>query len=174
MNRIYFLCIILVGYSLFFLLSFPLWYPFLLFSIGLMIGYCFHVIDRFFQVLFVPDLKVHRQHFLSFFKKGNILDGVLYLINKVPSASASFYFLLIYFPLALYLISSSGSVVGTGLMLGLGLSYSAHFILSYKKVSGVRMLYFKQLSSKVSDADVQKLMSAFVVLFLIVSFFVAL
>lgn len=173
MNRITFLLIIFISYSLFFLFSFPLWYPFLLFLLGLLLGYFFHILDRIVQVLFIPEMEMKKREFLSTVQKGKFIRGFTYLVHEVPSASSSFYFLCLYFPLAFYLISSSGSVVGTGLMLGLGLSYCAHFILSYKKVKEVRALYFQPLSPKVKDSEVQKVMGAFITLFVLLSAFVA-
>lgn len=167
-----FLFTVFVSYSLFFLVQFPLGMPFLLFIFGLSLGYCFHLVDRFFQVLFVAELKHYKHEFLHLVKRGRLIAACVYLINKIPSMSFSFYFLALYFPLAFYLISSSGSVIGVGLMLGLGLSYVAHFVLSYKKIREVRELYFHLLSSKVTDSDIQKIMGGFIGLFILLSLFV--
>lgn len=172
MSRTSFLVTILIGYALFFLLSFPLWYPFTLFCVGLIIGYTFHILDRAVQLLVVPDFVEKRKQFSSLVKSGHLMSGISYLINQVPSASASFYFLCLYFPLAFYLITSSGSIVGTGLMMGLGLSYCAHFILSYKKIDEVRVIYFKPVSLKVRNSEIQKLMSAFITIFVLLSAYV--
>jgi hypothetical protein len=169
MNRTAFLLTILTGYSLFFFFQFPLGIPFLLFVIGLLIGYTFHIWDRVFQVFIIPELAQQRREFISRIHAGQMMRAFRYLVKHVSSMVNSFYFLCLYFPLTFYLISSSGSIVGTGLMLGLGLSYCVHFILSYKKVKEARNIYFQPLSAKVKDSDIQKLMSTFITVFVILS-----
>lgn len=169
MNRFFFLVLLLVGYSLFFILRFPLWYHFTLFSAGLLIGYLFHVVDRIVQLFGIPEFQPHRKSFVQSLMKGKITAAMQGLLKNVHSVSSTFYFLVLYFPLSLYLITSSGSVLGTGLVLGLGISYVAHFILSYKNVKDVRRQYFEPVSKKVSDTVIQRIMGVFILCFVVLS-----
>jgi hypothetical protein len=123
-------------------------------------------------MMFISEFEQYRQPLFSFVKKVNFYAAVTVLIKNIQAQSNTFYFILLYFPLAFYVISSTGSVVGAGLVLGLGLSYSIHFILGHKQMAAMRELYFKPLHHSVKDKDLKKVMGGFVIGFIVLSLFV--
>lgn len=172
MNRFSFLASVFVGYALFFLIKFAVPVQISIFLLGLFIGYTFHILDRFFQLFLISELKSERDHFISQLKSRKVLIAFQSLVEKVPSVTSTFYFLVLYFPLAIYVTTSSGSILGTGLVLGLGLSYTAHFILGYKHISSIRQLSFQPVSKSVSDDEVKKIMGGFILAYIVFSLFV--
>lgn len=172
MKRFVFLTVVFVGYCVFFVRRFPLQLPFFLFTIGAAIGYGFHLIDRIAQLFFRPELSVQKKHFFQLIAQLRVFAGLNYLMTKIPSLSMGFIFLALYFPLAFYLVSSSGSVLGTGVVLGLGLSYCAHFVLNYQNIKDARELHFQPVNKTVSDQMIQRVMGGFIALFVLLSIFV--
>lgn len=172
MKRFVFLLVVFVGYSLFFLVRFPLQLPFFLFVMGAAIGYGFHLVDRLVQLFFVTDFRTQKQHFMKLLSTGKVFLSLTFLIAKIPSVAMGFVFLALYYPLAFYLVSSSGSILGTGVVLGLGLSYCTHFVLNYQNISDARKLHFQPVHSSVSDTVIQRIMGGFILVFILLSMLV--
>lgn len=172
MKRPVFFVIFFVFYATLFLVKLRFGLSFLFFITGLFIGFYFHVFDRIVQILVLDELKTQREDVVSLLKRGKWMAALNQLILSVEPISNSFYFLVLYIPLAFFMISSTGSLIGIGLILGLGLSYVTHFIWGYKHIRAIREAHFHLLSSTVTDQQIKMLMGVFNLLFVCISLLV--
>ena len=165
MKHYFFHLLVLIGYALLFLFPFRTFELFTLFFFGLLSGYLFPVFDRIIQIsLFSSEKNIFRD-WTSLVRRGKFVQSLQFLQRTVHPVSYSFYFLVVYLVLSFYVVTSTGSVFGTGIVLGLGLLYTSHFILEYEHILRLRQRFLPELKHSVSDKDVKKMLTVFVVLF---------
>lgn len=174
MSRASLIVTVLLLFPILFLLRFAFPFPFVLFVVGFVIGYFFHLLDRLVQLACIPEYVEQRKHFLSAVSRVRLLKAMDFLLKEIEPVIFSSAFLALYFPLAVYVITSTGSVIGLGVVIGLGLTYVMHLALSVQDTFILRKTYFSLVKRSVSDADIQKIVYAFMGLYTILVAFVVL
>ena len=118
-------------YSAVFFFSFPSLVSFIIFVIGIFVGSGMIVVDRILHALYLfPENEINvliREEW----RKKNLL-GVLNMLQLADPyqdqlMTRSVLFLAIYWLLALFVLTSTGSVLGIGIILGMGLRYTLDF-----------------------------------------------
>jgi len=160
-----------VLYSILFFKTFPTTFQFGLFIVGVFLGYSLTVIDRVIHAFFLyPD---HEFNILvrNEWNKKNIF-GVLKVLHQADTLqekllTRSAVFLIVYIVLACFVLTSTGSAVGIGLMLGMGLRYTSDF-WRYRQHHFVRQFLW-QVKHSFSQKEVDWIVLGWTVGFVVVS-----
>lgn len=118
-------------YSVFFLLKFEFPIPWVWFALGVAVGVYFFFLDRMFRVM----LEKNDQFFA-----GNLSKKLSLIANTKPVLTV-FWALAGYVPLAVYVLTSSGSIFGSGLVLGIGLRYFMHLFENINRLPDLYDFY---------------------------------
>jgi len=86
-----------------------------------------------------------------------------YLITRSPL------FWLVYLPLALFVVTSAGSALGNGLILGLGAQLWVEMMLSYQHPEQFATRFLTQLSRPLSISEIKKIVGGATALLLLLT-----
>ena len=84
------------------------------------------------------------------YPKYQVMDG-----EHIGLVSRSTLFLLSFIPLAIFMLTSSGSLLGMGLILGIGLSLSLEMLTLRRNPTDFRVRFLQQLKREISHQEVQ-------------------
>jgi hypothetical protein len=146
---------------------------FLIFLVGVHAGFAVFFFDRFLHVFFVdPDAE------FSTLVKGEWrqkrYQGALRLIAKGRDlqkklTTRSVFFLLVYVPVALLVLTSTGSYFGMGMILGLGLHYCYDFLRYRRDLSSFEQHFLWQVKRKFSEIEINALIMVFIIFFALIT-----
>jgi hypothetical protein len=103
------------------------------------------------------------------FPRYQVMDG-----ERVGLVSRSTLFLLSFLPLALFILTSSGSLVGMGLILGMGFSLALEMLMLHTTPVVFRERFLQQLKREVSAQEVQLIAFGFSLFILVLAILVVL
>lgn len=136
------------------------------FSLAVTLGYFFDLFDRAIQFMIgdAIDEKIGIDSDAIAQRARKLSWSRLYHITPL---SHSFWFLVAYFPLSIFVISSTGSIVGMGVILGLGIRYSLILIHDLSNQTITHSVFFSESGVKFDKKELTKLAWGFVVGFMI-------
>ena len=178
MKRSLTLHVILPGlYALIFFLSFrrqPI--LFAQFMIGVYLGFGLLLLDRLLHVFFIaPDTEHSQQIRLAW--KGRHFSQVaraLMFSQTVQQRliTRSVLFLVAYVGLALFVVTSTGSVLGEGVVLGIGLHYCFDFFLYRRNLELLHQHFLWQLKRRLAEQEVTALFFSMCTFFVLLTLLV--
>lgn len=133
----------------FFWLRFP--FPYLLFLIGGAIGFFFIYIDRFVQLVVEQQLKARR---ITSSQITHFADQAL-REDRIKPVLHSLYFILVFILLALYVITSTGSFLGTGVVAGIALYYVSDLWTRYSDHDYIKKNYLSEVKKEFSKTEIR-------------------
>jgi hypothetical protein len=160
-------------YSALFFFSFPIWYLFALFLIGVMIGFAVIYADRLLHAFYLyPDTEFN-QLLQTEWKRKNVF-GVWNLLIQAEGhqeklLTRSILFLAVYAVLTFFVLTSTGSMVGIGLMLGMGLRYTVDFWKLSRDPEVFHRQFLWQLKRSLSQQEVRGCVIGWTIAFSILS-----
>ena len=165
-----------IGYSALFFTSFESSQLYGLFVIGIFAGFGFLQIDRVIHAFFIdPEhefsvalQQAWRERRPVFFIK--LLLQAQTMQQRLMTRSVLF--MLTYIALTLYVLTSTGSALGAGFMLGLGLHYCLDLWLYQRDVTLFHEHFLWQLKRQLAVQEVRSLLAAFTVFFIMMSLLV--
>lgn len=123
--------VILLAFSVLFVQSFEGIQPYIVFVIGLFIGFSLLLVDRILHVIFIAPETEFSQIALTAWKKRQYGSLITLFTSARESqerlTTRSAVFMLCYCALAVYVLTSTTSVLGVGVVLGLGLHFCVDF-----------------------------------------------
>lgn len=153
---------LLAGFLGVFIIKFGVTIPFALFILGGVMG--FHLFE--IEALFHYFLENTKPRFST-----KLLHQAFTDTEKKPLIAQLVLFPLYVF-LALLIITSTGSVVGVSLILGLGLRYVWELLMHRHSEELIHAKYLKNVLANSSPGTVRKVMWSYVVLFTVLSLLV--
>jgi len=161
--------LVFILYFALFAFRFALPFPYAFFVVGGVIGYFFIYIDRFVQIFLdrqgkkdkVPELDDVKEYMDQAIKS-----------NRVQPVLHSTYFLLIYLPLALFVITSSGSAVGVGLILGIGVYYLTDLWTHYNDHPYITHTYLSEIKHTFTASQARYFLWSVVAIFVLLTIMV--
>ncbi len=146
----------------------------LIFFVGLWIGYSLIIVDRILHACFVePDtefsLKI--QHSI---KKRQVRIFLHLLFLEAANQQAhlitrSTLFMASYMAIAIYVVTSSTSLLGIGLVLGIGLHYCLDLLIYHANTTEFIEQFFWQLKRKFQTKQVSMFVAGFLFYFVMLS-----
>jgi hypothetical protein len=118
-------------YSAIFFFSFPSIVSFVIFAVGIVVGSGMILVDRILHAFYLFPEHEFNVLIREEWRKKNIF-GVLKMLQLADPyqdqlMTRSVLFLVIYWILAVFVLTSTGSVLGVGIILGMGLRYVIDF-----------------------------------------------
>lgn len=163
-------------YSAIFFFSFPSLLQFVFFVIGVVFGFQILFLDRFIHAFYLyPDTEFN-QLVRAYWQKGNYLGAIKALAQaeslqeKLLTRSALF--LIVYVLLTLFVLTSTGSVFGIGMMLGLGLHYTCDFWRYSRDTERFTKQYFWQVKRSFTAREIRAFVVGWTVFFIVLSLLV--
>lgn len=165
-------------YSAVFFFSFPNIFAFAVFVLGVVIGSGIILIDRLLHAFYLfPDTEFNvliREEW----RKKNIF-GVLKMLQLADPyqdqlMTRSVLFLVIYWVLALFVLTSTGSILGIGIILGMGLRYVIDFWKVRNQPEVFVHQFLWQVRHQFTKQQVQLIMAGWVVGFTLLTLLVLL
>jgi hypothetical protein len=165
-------------YSLLFIGTFPLGWPYAQFAAGVFVGFAFFWLDRILHVFFVdPDHQFH-QVVRQSWREGKYFSAVKLIFTQrdlqEKLITRSVLFFLTYLAVTLFVLTSTGSLFGIGLVLGIGLHFGFDFIRYYRNLGGFQRHFLWQVQRQWSAQEVRWLVGGFITFFGLISLIVIL
>lgn len=163
-------------YSLFFIRSFPNWWSFAFFIFGTYIGFQILFFDRLLHAFYLYPETEFNQLVRALWKNKDYL-GVIKALAQAETLqekllTRSVLFLIVYVVMTVFVLTSTGSVVGTGLMLGMGLHYTYDFWRYSRSPEKFAKQYLWQVKKSFSDQEIRGFVIGWTVFFVIVTLLV--
>ena len=162
-------------YSLLFLVTFrqaPLT-QFGIFTLGVYIGFGLLFLDRVLHVFFVaPETEFNRvvQSHWHERRYWQVFRTLLYSGEAQEQlVTRSMFFLIAYVATALFVITSTGSTLGIGIILGVGLHYCFDFVRYRKNLELLHRHFLWQLKRQLADQEVTSLFMVVCISFLLLT-----
>jgi len=171
-NKQFLVLILVFSYSLLFLLKLsPLSWIFLV--IGLIVGFFIY----FFDYLLYPFYADEDLELVSIAKKYWTQKNyhhylqLIWLNQKtvVHLMSRSFLFIILYFPLAIFVLSASSQVFGKGVVLGLGLNLVIKLWQLKNNREDFHQNFFWQAEKQISELVINRMVMGFTLLFVLLT-----
>jgi len=159
---------LILGYSLFFLLKIsPL--NWLFFVTGLIIGFFLYLVDYLLYPFYADqnlELVIVAKKYLQQKNYQHYLQ-LLWLNQKAMAhlLSRSFLFIIIYFPLTIFVLSSSSQVFGQGVVLGIGLNLAIKLWQLRNDPEQFHQHFFWQAETQISPLVINRVVIGFSLLF---------
>lgn len=130
----------------------------------------FLLIDRVVQVWWDKQYVTQKMALRQLMTERKYTDVVraFFELKRVAFLSDSFYFLLVYWPLAIFVMSSSGSELGVGLVSVLGLRYVFNFLVDWNNISQLRVQHFEKMEHW-PDQTIRGFCAIFIALFFVLT-----
>ncbi len=168
-----FIPLFIYGVIFFFRFSHSLEYG--LFLAGLSMGYFFIIIDHLLYFYYAVDSIPFVQHGRSLFKQKRYIALLRFALKNRNSMTRmitrSVLFVGVYIPLSFYIITSSQSTIGLGLVLGLGLRMVWDMIRFYRYTDYFQEIFLWQITRSLSAKEIRILVAIFVGIFLTFTIF---
>jgi hypothetical protein len=163
-------------YALLFVFSFPNYYYFAQFVVGVVIGFSLFFFDRLAHVFFIQPETEFSQLVKESWRKKDII-GIIKLLSVAKTlqehlTTRSVLFLCIYIILTIFVITSTGSTLGVGLVLGLGPHFCFDLFMYRRDLVQFHKHFLWQLKKELAEKEVDTLIAAFVLFFVVVSLLV--
>lgn len=165
-----------LAYGLLFFRSFPNWVSLLVFVIGCVIGFQILFLDRFVHAFYLfPDTEFNTLVRELWKKKEYV--GVIKALMQAGTLqqkllTRSIVFFIVYLLLTIFVLTSTGSVGGIGLMLGMGLHYTYDFWRYSQSTEQFRTQYLWQLKRPLSEREIRGFVVGWTVIFVVISLLV--
>lgn len=165
-------------YSVMFLWSFPGLVEFVLFVIGVVMGVNILLLDRFLHAFYLYPEHDFNQLLQEEWRKKN-WKGLLHVFRQAEPfqeqlMTRSMVFLLCYLFLAIFVLTSTGSVIGMGVILGMGLRYVVDFWRLSKAPEQFTKQFLWQVKRSVTPQEIRTMVVGSTVLFLVITLLVLL
>jgi hypothetical protein len=163
-------------YCLLFLLRFHEPLSLFQFCLGVGIGFSIFIIDRIVHAFFIqPELEFSKQIQAAWHAKNYRL-----LVNILATAGSkqthlttrSLFFLLIYIGMSLYVLTSTGSILGMGLILGIGLHFCLDFWWYKRDTTQFDDFFLWQLKKKLQPQEINYVVYGFTTFFAVMTILV--
>lgn len=160
-----------------FIFPFGLSLAFGLFVIGVLLGLTFFWWEMLFYIQTNPHFASAKQHLRQMIQQRQISQILTFFQNEseqVATVSRSYVFIGIYFIVAFFVITSTGSTLGVGMILGLGLRYCLDIVRYWQNIQGFNSIYSKYLDFGLNRQLLPVLRIVFLLIFTIFSLMVLL
>lgn len=145
----------------------PFWFAFAnhivfaWFVTGIMLGFSIFILDRLAHVFFIQPESEFSGIVREAWKNRRFRE-VFFLLSKAGTLqeklmTRSVLFLMIYLGLAIFVITSTGSAFGVGMVLGIGLHFCLDFVLYRRNFAEFERLFLWQLKRKITQREVDLL-----------------
>ena len=160
-------------YSLLFLFVYQPPQRFVIFLIGLYLGFSLLFLDRILHIFFIePEAEysqilidtLRQKKFLLFFK-----TVLLSRAHQQHLITRSVLFLAAYAGTAFFVITSTGSTIGTGIVLGIGLHYSFDFFRYARNSDLLHKHFLWQIKKTFKQQEMSALCGAICIFFLLLT-----
>lgn len=160
-------------YSLIFLLTLRSPTHFIEFVGGVYLGFGLLFLDRLLHIFLIEPESQFSQSLHQALKKKQILRIARAILTantmQKQLITRSALFLVAYVALALYIITSTGSAIGIGMILGIGLHYCFDFLLYKRDLELLRSHFLWQLKREFAQQEVNALFLVICVFFLLLT-----
>ena len=165
-------------YSLLFYFSFPTLVQFIFFVLGTFLGFQLLFLDRFVHAFYLYPNTEFNTLVRQLWLQGNYL-GVIKALAQAETLqekllTRSALFLIVYLILTIFVLTSTGSVFGIGMMLGIGLHYTFDFWRYSQDTQRFVRHYFWQVKRSFTSRDVRVFVVSWTIIFTLVSLLVLL
>lgn len=167
--------LLLVAYCAIFVMKFGPTISYLLFVIGIVVGSSFWLFELLFRVYYLVEDQTVSQTARQYLRQrrfGTLFHFFQQINNQVQLTSESTLFLLIYIPLAIFVLTSTGSVLGVGIILGMGFHYATDIFQLRLRPELLRQTYLRQLKLDLEDDRLEILGWVALLAFVVLSVFV--
>lgn len=165
-------------YSLFFIRSFPNIWSFVFFIMGTLIGFQILFFDRVLHAFYLYPETEFNQLVRSLWKNKDYVGFVKALSQaetlQEKLLTRSTLFLIVYVLMTIFVLTSTGSVVGTGIMLGMGLHYTYDFWRYSRSPEKFAKQYLWQVKRAVTDREIRGFVLAWSAFFAVLTLIVLL
>jgi hypothetical protein len=161
-------------YSAFFFFSFPGGViNFGLFVIGVLIGFQILFADRIVHAFYLYPETEFNTLVRELWKRGDV-KGMLKALAQAETLqekllTRSALFLIVYIFMTIFVLTSTGSVVGFGIMLGMGLHYTVDFWRYSKDPKKFAKQYLWQVKRVLSPQEIRAFVLGWTALFILLS-----
>jgi hypothetical protein len=146
---------------------------FLQFVIGVGLGFLLFLLDRFLHVFFIQPESEFSQLVRGHWQQRKIKKIFhTFLTGRDQQnelITRSIFFLIVYVGLALYVMTSTGSVLGMGMILGIGLHFCLDFWSYRQNHEKFNHHFFWQMKRKLEEKEITYLVIIFSLFFLLLS-----
>ncbi len=146
------------------------------FTIGVYIGFLIFFLDRFLHVFFLePEAELSKivRELWRNKQVTKVVKAVVIGRNlQERLITRSVFFLIAYVATAIFILTSTGSVLGMGVVLGIGLHYCFDLIRYSRNAELFRKHFFWQLKKGLADREILAVVTAFCIFFIILSLLV--
>jgi hypothetical protein len=149
---------------------------FTFFVAGVLLGYSIIVLDRLIHALYLfPETEFSKLVQEQWQKKS--LSGLARVLNHAGDfqqqlMTRSGLFLVCYLVLAVFVLTSTGSILGIGVIMGMGLRYTLDFWLLSRSPDQFIRQFFWQVKHNFTAQEVRAVVLGWTVFFLIISLLV--
>jgi hypothetical protein len=165
-------------YPLIFLIAFPDLFLMAQFICGYFVGFYFFLVDRFLHAFFLYPETEFNQLVQKALKDKKYLQMVKVLLQadtlQEKLLTRSILFFCIYIALTFFVMTSTGSIIGIGLMLGLGMHICLDLLSHSKDTETFHKHFLWQLKRKLSQKEVERFVAGFIAFFGVASILVLL
>lgn len=157
-------------YSLFFFRSFPDIWSMVFFVVGTFIGFQILFLDRVLHAFYLYPETEFNQLVRSLWVNKNYV-GVIKALAQAETLqekllTRSTLFLIVYVLMTIFVMTSTGSVLGTGIMLGMGLHYTYDFWRYSRTPEKFAKQYLWQVKRTISEREVRGFVLVWTVVFI--------
>lgn len=163
-------------YSLFFFFTFPNKLDFVKFLLGVNLGFLLFFIDRILHIFFIEPETEFSQTMRAVWKEKKYRQFFKFLITSTNLqrrlVTRSAFFFVAYVATAIFMLTSTGSVIGAGIILGIGLHFCFDFLLYRRDMQKFHEHFLWQIKRQFADTEVNAIVGAFCAFFILLSFLV--
>lgn len=165
--------IVPVVYAVPFFFVFPDKWMYLQFLLGFVFGFLIFILDRFLHVFFIQPESEFSQQVKARWNERNFKEVVqLFVVARQQQQelmTRSVLFFIVYIGLAIYILTSTGSVVGMGLILGIGLHFCLDFWRYRQNEVRFHQQFLWQLKKTLAQQEITYLVVGFSLFFILLS-----
>ena len=151
-------------YSVLFFFFFQNTWAYMYFVIGIFLGFGIFFLDRIFHVFFTDPAHEFSQIVKTEWKQRKYIQALQLLLTgrelQEKLITRSSLFLIAYLATALFMLTSSGSFVGMGMVLGIGLHFCIDFTRYQKDSEKFHRHFLWQLKRRLSDQELRMLVAS--------------
>ncbi len=163
-------------YALLFIFAFPNPIEYVQFLIGLLLGFGLFFLDRVFDVFFIRPETEFSQLVREEWKKRRIWSMFSTILSgkelQEKLITRSVFFLIAYVAVAIFVLTSTGSILGIGLVLGIGFHFCVDFIRYRSDLEKFNRHFLWQVKRKFAQQEVLSLVISFCLFFALLSLLV--
>ena len=153
---------------------YPHWFQMLKFLSGGGIGFSLLFVDRIVHVFWADGESELSLYVRNFFRNKKFVQGLKLLLKarsiQTKLTTRSVVFLVSFLPLSIFVLTSTGSLIGTGLIFGLGLHLVADFFSYAQNPQEFKRHFLWQIKREVSDTEVRNLQYFALIFFIFLTF----